>query len=434
MPSSRLQPADPAADLQIEGSLSVMAECRERTLTLVDGLDKRVLETVYSPLLSPLVWDLAHIAAFEDLWISRTAGCKPLRPDLMQTYDALETPRPLRGRLDLLDAGRTFEYMRAVRSRTCSLIERLQDADLEIIELIVRHEQQHNETMLQLLQLAHLPCAAVRLPQPSSAVRAGAAAAEPTRFVDVPGGDVGIGARVSDTFAYDNERPRHVVGIKPFQLAQRPASNADWLEFIEHGGYARRELWSTAGWAWQQREHAARPLHWTAEGGHWVLDQVRPLDLDWPVIHISFFEAEAFAAFHAARLPTELEWEAAASANAETGAARRYPWGDEAVSRSRANVDQLSGHPEPDAEIGAGPHSMIGDVWEWTSSPFSGYPGFEAHPYREYSEPFFGDSYRVLRGGSWATRARVITASFRNWDLPQRRQIFAGVRLAKDAQ
>jgi iron(II)-dependent oxidoreductase len=212
------------------------------------------------------------------------------------------------------------------------------------------------------------------------------AAHEPRQgWLEVPAGTFAMGAG-TDGFAYDNERPRHEVELTAFALARRPVSNASWLHFSEGGGYERREWWSREGWAWKEEHDITHHPQLTAG------------DPEAPVCHVSWFEADAFARAHDARLPTEAEWEKAAT------------WTQKAP--------QLAG---------------IGRVWEWTASCFDGYPGFVAYPYREYSQVFFGDAYRVLRGGSWATHERVAGASFRNWDLPQRRQIFAGVRLARDA-
>jgi iron(II)-dependent oxidoreductase len=437
MPTSQLRPAQHFPPAPVAELLEAMAEGRTRTIELVSGIDNEVLESVHSPLLSPLVWDLAHIAAFEDLWISRAVGRAPLRPHLMSTYDADETPRALRGTLELLDTAGAFEYMAAVRARSEEAIPQLSSTqDLDTVELVIRHEQQHNETMLQLIQLAHLTSSFVTTDRRSRPGTASPSAGG-LDFVEIPGGLVSVGADPTAGFAYDNERPLHQIEVKPFRLARTPATNADWLEFVEGGGYGNPELWSERGWTWREREGVVRPMAWTQDGGHWVLDQLRQLDLDTPVTHISWYEAEAFANFHGARLPTEFEWETAATIDPATGAKRRYPWGESAASRSLANVDQRSGGPErAGGAVGATPHgltALIGDVWEWTASSFAAYPGFVAYPYREYSEQFFGGPYRVLRGGSWATRARVISSSFRNWDLPERRQIFSGVRLARDA-
>jgi iron(II)-dependent oxidoreductase len=417
-----------------------LTETRERTLRLVAGLDAATLETVYSTLLSPLVWDLAHIACFEDLWISRAAGVPALAPELFTIYDAIETPRSRRGELELLGTEESFAHMAAVRARTEALIGQVARDRSDLIELVICHEQQHNETMLQLLALARLPNPFHQTHAPDS-LAGGSGGAAPTRgaleLVDFAGGEVTIGAGPERGFVYDNERPAHVRALAPFRLALTPATNADWLEFMDAGGYRRDELWSPEGWRWCQEEQIERPLHWTEDGRLWRLGELVDIDPEVPVMHISWFEADAFATFHGLRLPSEYEWELAATLDPASGLQRPMPWGSEPVSRAWANLDQVSGGPLAPASFdGAtrgGLRSMIGDVWEWTSSWFEGYPGFAAYPYHEYSAPFFGERYRVLRGGSWATRPRVASTTFRNWDLPQRRQIFAGVRLAGDA-
>jgi iron(II)-dependent oxidoreductase len=229
--------------------------------------------------------------------------------------------------------------------------------------------------------------------------------------------------------------------VRRFRIGSGPITNASYLTFVEGGGYRRREWWSEEGWAWKEQYDITRPGAWTADlRAEWRLSELEPLDPRRAVVHVSWFEADAFARAHGARLPTETEWEKAATWDQQTQAARPFPWGkDPIVPGVHANVDHVDrGSAPADAHpAGASPYGclgMIGDVWEWTWSRFSGYPGFNAHPYREYSEVFFGSDYRVLRGGSWATRASVSTPTFRNWDYPQRRQIFAGFRIARDAE
>jgi iron(II)-dependent oxidoreductase len=257
-------------------------------------------------------------------------------------------------------------------------------------------------------------------------------------MIEVPAGACTIGAPARG-FAYDNERPRHRTDVRGYQIARTPITNATYLTFVEGGGYERREWWSEEGWAWKEQYDITRPGAWTADlAAEWRLGRLSPLRPDRPVVHVSWFEADAFARAHGARLPTEVEWEKAATWDQEAEVARPYPWGAERpVPGRHANLDQLGcgtapagAHPEGASPCGC--LGMLGDVWEWTASAFDGYSGFVAHPYREYSEVFFGDSYRVLRGGSWATRTRVATPTFRNWDYAQRRQIFAGLRIARD--
>ena len=347
---------------------AVMEEVRERTFELVSHLDEAQLEAALAPIMSPLSWDLGHVAAYEDLWLNqRLAGRELLREDLAALYDAFETPRKVRGDLEFLRGEELHEYMEAVRQRALEAMV----TDGELHELVIRHELQHTETMLQAMALAGILPPSFTGPAPVSGTG--------LELVEVAEGPFELGAGPSG-FAYDNERPRHSASTSRFTIGRTPVTNATWLHFAEGGGYERREWWSDEGWAWKQQYDITH--HAPAEAG----------DPDAPVVHISWFEADAFARAHEARLPTEIEWEKAAT------------W------------DQLEG---------------IGNVWEWTESHFTGYPGFVAHPYREYSEVFFGDHYRVLRGGSCATHPRVASPQFRNWDLPERRQLFAGVRIAR---
>jgi iron(II)-dependent oxidoreductase len=420
-----------------------LLETRARTLELVSPVADAELELVQSTLMSPLVWDLGHIAAFEDLWLAHRYGGLPLlRDELMDVYDAFETPRASRGELPFLRGPQARTFMSDVRERTLAVLDEHGPGDGFIIELVLRHEQQHCETMLQTLQLARLD--GYRLPSAiadaaGTGMQAGAGAGMTgLELVEIAEGPCELGAPASG-FAYDNERPRHVVELPAFRIGRAPITNASFLRFVEGGGYERREWWSDEGWAWKEEYDITRPGAWT-EGldGEWRLNGVHPLDPDRPVVHVSWFEADAFARAHGARLPTEAEWEKAATWDHERGTGRLQPWGNcEPQPGFHANVDQIHDGPMPVGACagGAAPSGcigMIGDVWEWTASDFTGYPGFVAHPYREYSEVFFGTDHKVLRGGSWATRAHVITAAFRNWDYPQRRQIFAGFRIARD--
>jgi iron(II)-dependent oxidoreductase len=399
--------------MRLSPTADALAEARERTLALVAGLSDADVEAQHTSIMSPLVWDLAHIAAYEELWlVHRHAGLPLSHPELSAMYDAFETPRAVRGDLPLLNREQALAYLDEVR-------ERVRPEDSFLHEMVVRHEDQHQETMLQAIELARLQSApaiprAERPPAPGGHTGLEA--------VEVPAGPCEIGAP-EGRFAYDNERPRHRVELPAFRIGRTPVTNATFLRFVEDGGYERREWWSDEGWAWRREHGVAYPQGWEPDGGwrRWTLDGWAPLDPDEPVIHVSWFEADAFARAHGARLPTELEWEKAAAG----------------VDEAEANLDQVLLGPAPvgaypDGASACGALGMLGDVWEWTSSPFRGYDGFVAHPYREYSEVFFGDDYRVLRGGSWATRSRVATPTFRNWDLPQRRQIFSGVRLAWD--
>jgi iron(II)-dependent oxidoreductase len=360
-------------------ALNGLEAARTATLALVAHLDEEQLQCVYSPLMSPLVWDLGHIAAYEDLWLAHRHGeLELLRPDLADLYDAFETPRAVRGEIEALGPADARAYLETVRDRTIETIAERGIGDGVVCEMVIRHELQHGETMRQTLAIAGL------LPERDTAARERSLYEPGPRDIDgewieLAAGPFAMGAP-AEGFAYDNERPRHDAETAAFQIARYPITNAAWLRFGADGAYARRELWSDAGWAWlEQQEQPQHP----------AIAAAAP---EAPACHVSWFEADAFARAHDARLPSEPEWEKAAP--------------------------QLA---------------AVGRVWEWTQSTFSGYEGFVAHPYREYSEVFFGEDYRVLKGGSWATDARVANPHFRNWDLPQRRQIFAGVRLARDA-
>jgi iron(II)-dependent oxidoreductase len=259
-------------------------------------------------------------------------------------------------------------------------------------------------------------------------------------MVRCAGGVVTIGTD-DRTECYDNERPRHERVLAPFDIDVGPVTNGAFLRFVEDGGYDDRRHWSSAGWAWRCESGATAPKHWARTSDGWstrVMDLVRPLDLTRPVCHVCWYEADAYARSVGKRLPTEAEWEVAATWEPGTSRQRRFPWGDAPASPALANVDQLAFETAP---VGAyesnvspiGCYGMIGDVWEWTSSDFLPYPGYATFPYPEYSEVFFGSEYKVLRGGSWATAGDVARATFRNWDHPIRRQIFAGFRCARDA-
>jgi gamma-glutamyl hercynylcysteine S-oxide synthase len=414
-----------------------LREARERTLAIVASVSDEDLERVHSTLMSPLVWDLGHIAAYEDLWLVHRFGGRPLlREDLAEVYDAFETPRAGRGALPFLAAPAAREYLADVRLRTLEVIEERGVEDDALHEMVLRHEHQHNETMLQALQLARLrdyrPAGRVPLPAAPHPAATG------LELIEVPAGECTIGAP-AERFAYDNERPRHRTDVRGYLIGETPITNATYLTFVEGGGYERREWWSDEGWAWKEEYDITRPGGWTADYvAEWRLGALEPLDPHRPVVHVSWFEADAFARAHGVRLPTEVEWEKAATWDRENGQARSYPWGnDPPLAGVHANVDQFGCGPAPAGAYPAGASpcgclGMIGDVWEWTSTDFDGYPGFAPYPYKEYSAVFFRTGYRVLRGGSWATRARVSTSTFRNWDYPQRRQIFSGIRIARD--
>jgi iron(II)-dependent oxidoreductase len=306
-------------------------------------------------------------------------------------------------------------------------------ADGFVYGMVIQHEHQHDETMLATLQLMEEDAYRPATPAPP----AGSPITAPE--VHVAGGPFPMGG--GDGWAYDNERPAHMVDVPAFWIDTAPVTNGQFLEFMEDGGYRDARRWGPEGWAWRDAEGIEHPQFWRREGpGSWSRvrfgwqEEVPP---DEPVQHVCWHEADAYARWAGKRLPTEAEWEKAASWGPD-GVKRPFPWGDAPPGPEHANLGQSQFGPAPVGAYPAGnsawgAHQLVGDVWEWTSSAFEPYPGFSSFPYREYSEVFFGSGYKVLRGGSWATHPLAVRTTFRNWDLPHRRQIFAGFRCARDA-
>jgi iron(II)-dependent oxidoreductase len=371
-------PAIPSTAAARSAIAAGLEAARARTLGLLDGLPDAALARVWSPIMSPLVWDLAHIGVFEEHYLVRRLTGEPLLDRRIgDLYDASVHPRAGRDELPLLPPQDARDYLAAVRTRA---LEVLAEAELDPMDplladgyvygLVIQHEHQHAETMLQTLQLSGL---AVADPEPASArVRC-----EPGE-VELPGGALVLGAERA-AWAFDNERPAHRVELAPFRIATHPVPNRDYAAFVADTGHPPPVPWSPDGaGGWLQRRFG----------------RTEPLPAEEPARHLSWHDADAYARWAGARLPTEAEWEAARKAGALDG---------------------------------------LGAVYEWTSSPFAGYPGFRAGPYPNYSAPSFGGGYRVLRGASWAIPDVVARPTYRNWDLPERAQLFAGVRLARDA-
>jgi gamma-glutamyl hercynylcysteine S-oxide synthase len=412
-----------------------LERARNRTLGLTD-LDEPTLVVQHDPLMSPLVWDLAHVGQQEELWLLRGGDLsRPgmLAPDVDSLYDAFKHPRAERPSLPLLPPVEARAYDYEVRGRVLDLLERTPEEDLFTAGMVVQHEEQHDETMLATLQLRQGP--PVLLPRrdlpPGRSV-------EPDR-VFVAGGPFTLGVdAATEPFSLDNERPAHTVDVAPFWIGRTPVSNRQWREFMTDGGYDRPGLWSPRGWSYRIEAGLERPKFWTSDGTRrrfGVEEEVPPGE---PVQHVCYFEAEAFATWSGGRLPTEMEWEKACAWDPATGKRRPWPWGsappaDELVNLGGAGLRPAPVGAFPGGASAYGAEQMIGDVWEWTSSDFAPWPGFTPMIYRDYSQPFFGGDYKVLRGGSWAVARSTIRPSFRNWDYPIRRQIFTGVRLAWDA-
>ncbi len=441
--------------------VEALAKVRNRTLDLVAPVSDAGLIRQHSPLMSPIVWDLGHIAEFENLWLVQRLGEVVGESALPEAFDAMRTPRSRRAELELPTPGAVLERLVEVRAEALEMLARVDLAGSQnrllrdgfVYELVREHEAQHQETILQTISLmesgSYVPASRMRFEPSGSAL--------PGRMIGVPAGAFEMGAP-SGPFTYDNERPRHTVRTGRFQIGRFPVTNGEFFEFVASGGYDDPALWTTAGWSWKNEAGVAVPKYWRPEGfGEPLTSQAaaemarfggtdawkrttslgpEPLRATDPVVHVSQHEAEAYAKFAGARLPTEAEWEKAAAWDPDTGDSLPYPWGSEPPEPDRANLDASAFGVAPIGTFPAGRspvgcEQMLGDAWEWTSSPFAEYPDFTAYPYEEYSAVFFGPDYVVLRGASWATDAGVARNTFRNWDYPIRRQIFAGFRIAR---
>ena len=372
---------------------------------------------------SPLGWHLGHIGVTEGFWVLQQ--CQHAA-SLSAGYDAVFSPldNPKANRVNLPVAPEIFAYIDTVRARVFAFLERGDWPDSHpllgegrLLNMLLQHEEQHTETILLILNLlaARRFDAGDRAAFSSPAVPCRRPAAQPSRttMVRIPAGAYSMGSDDSAR-TLDNERPARQVRLEEFWIDQTPVTNADFLEFLDDGGYLNSAWWSQPGWRWRVENQIAHPLHWRSGSsqGHWLeIDPwgVSSLDPAQPVRCVSWYEAEAYAHSVGKRLPTEAEWEKAAWWEAEQPAAA-------------APSDLLA------PRLG-----LLGGVWEWTRTWFHPYPGFRAFPYDGYSVPYFGQHHRVLRGGSWATRRHVLRATFRNWYHPGMRAVFAGFRCAKDA-
>ena len=424
-----------------EQLVAMLTASRDRSLALLAPLDEPDLARQVSPLMSPLVWDLAHIGNYEELWLLReVAGVPPLRPEIDRLYDAFEHPRASRPSLPLLGPAETRAYVTTVRNRVLDVLDRT-DLDAQeltrdgfVFAMVVQHEHMHDETMLATLQLRGGP-RTLPVGGPLPPGRPDAA-----RDEVVVGGGWSLTGTSTDPWALDNERPAHRVHLPTFTIDRFPVTAGAYAAFVDAGGYDDERWWTATGWAHLQSSGRRAPMTWQREGsGVWTCSRfgvVEPVAPDEPVQHVCWFEANAYARWAGRRLPSEAEWEKACGWDPVAQRLRRYPWGDGDPSPELANLAQRADRPAP---VGAYPggasaygvEQLVGDVWEWTGSGFDAYPGTRGFPYAQYSEVFYGGDFRVLRGGSWATDASAVRTTFRNWDLPVRRQVFCGFRTAR---
>lgn len=422
----------------------LLTDARARTLELVTDLTDEQMMGPRLPIVNPLLWEIGHVAWFQERWVLRYLGNeRPIRDDGDLLYDSAQIRHETRWDLPLPSREETYRYIQRVLDR---IVERLGSTDPDEGEtyfhlLGLYHEDMHAEAFTYTRQTLGYP--RPRLARARDEDRRSQGAGGPLRGdVEIPGGTFLLGATPDLPFVFDNEKWAHPVEVRPFRIARAPVTNAEFLRFVEDKGYLRREFWSEAGWRWRDSVAAEHPADWQCgPGGRWhrrSYDELVPLEDHRPVIHVNWYEAEAYCRWAGRRLPMEVEWEAAASATPTpegrgiSGDKRRFPWGDEPPSPERANLDStavgcIDVGALPDGDSAFGCRQMIGNVWEWTSTEFGPYPGFVLDPYKEYSDPWFG-THKVLRGGSWATRSRLIRNTWRNFYTPDRRDVLSGFR------
>lgn len=415
----------------------ILRDAHERTLSLVTDLTGERLLGPKLDIVNPPLWEIGHVAWFHESFILRGRdNRKPLIASADELYDSMAVAHDTRWDLPLPDFDATVAYMERVRD---ALIARLDgepaaEEDSYLYQLTAFHEDMHGEALAYTRQtLGYAPPPLAETPADAGPLEGDA---------EVPGGAWMLGSVPRALFLFDNEKWAHAVTLKPFRIARAAVTNGAFAEFVEAGGYERDAHWSEEGQAWKERAGARWPIYWRRDGAKgWVVrffDRERPLPEHQPVIHLSWYEAEAYCRWAKRRLPTEAEWEAAAAGRPAEGRARlaagkrRYPWGNGAPGPGQARLDgaalgcaDVAACPEGDSAFGC--RQMIGNVWEWTASDFAPFPGFSPDVYRDYSAPWF-EGRKVLRGGCWATRARLVSNAYRNFFEPWRRDVFAGFR------
>jgi iron(II)-dependent oxidoreductase len=421
--------------------IQMITEVRDRSLELVEDLTDQQMIGPLLPIVNPLLWEIGHVAWFHERWVLRHLRHQnPIIEEGDLLYNSAEVAHDTRWELQLPSRDKTLEYMRLVMDRT---IDKLGSHDPSGEETYFHllgtfHEDMHTEAFTYTRQTLGYPAPRLNLPSHPVDTQGGPCPGD----AEIPGGTLMLGATGDFPFVFDNEKWAHPVPVHPFRIARAPVTNAEFAAFVDDQGYRRKEWWSESGWAWRERAGAEQPVYWERQSGNRRLqrryDKVLPLGEHLPVIHVNWYEAEAFCNWAGRRLPTEAEWEMAASCEpARTGreiagGKRRFPWGNEPPTPDRANLDWSAGGcidvgalPAGDSAFGC--RQMIGNVWEWTATDFQPFPGFVIDPYKEYSQPWFGN-HKVLRGGCWTTRSHLIRNTWRNFYMPDRRDVWAGFR------
>jgi len=421
--------------------IAMLDDARQRTLELTQDLPaQRHLGPKLSTV-NPPQWEIGHVGFFHDHFVLHQLHGLPSYqiPNAQALYDSMGVAHDKRWTLDLPSMADTFAYLRTVRDTMVSqLPEGLTDSATSYVwQLATFHEDMHGEAFAYTRQT-------LADPRPVIAPPAGGLAPLDVGGLDgevfVPGGEHTLGADQTVAFRFDNEKPTYTQVCAPFTIDIAPITNAAFARFVQAGGYENPAYWSPAGWVWREGQSVTAPRYWRRGPAGWQIrdfDRWLPLPPNAPVSHVSQHEANAYCQWAGRRLPTELEWEVAASRQAQgqtLGSHKNlYPWGDEPHGASLANTDgyrvgcvDVAAYPNGDSALGC--RQMLGNVWEWTSSLFKPYPGFSADLYAEYSEPWFADGRVVLRGGSWATRSRYLNNNTRNFFPPERNDIIAGFR------
>lgn len=422
-----------------EQLLEWVCDARQKTLELVADLTDEQLLGPQLNHVNPLLWEIGHVGWFQEKWVLQHCHRQPVREEHTTLYDSAAVAHDTRWDLRLPARNETLRYLTDVRDRIVDGLNNREPTAEEIYFLLlsVFHEDMHTEAFTYTRQTHGYPAPRLSGIGDCSSVNAGRLFGD----VELPGGTFLLGAAEDERFIFDNEKFAHPVRIEPFAIARAPVTQDQFAEFVEAGGYRREEYWSSDGWRWRRSVGADHPVYWRCEApGRWSrrdFDRWVALESDRPVVHVCWYEADAYCRWANRRLPAESEWEYAAACDRE-GSKRRFPWGEHIPAARHANLDwrgrgcaDVAEHGDGDSAFGC--RQMIGNVWEWTASDFRPYPGFVIDPYQEYSAPWFG-THKVLRGGCWATRGRLLRNTWRNFYRPDRRDVWAGFRTCEQAR
>ncbi|MCH8004011.1 MAG: ergothioneine biosynthesis protein EgtB [Nanoarchaeota archaeon] len=416
-------------------------EARQESIDLVSDLNEDQLTVPYLDTVNPLIWEICHLTYFQELWVLRKGvGQKPIFSNADSLFDSIKIGHEARWKLPIPNKEEAFDYLQKVRDRVLELINsgKLNEQLKYYIIYSVFHEDMHTESLTYTRQtlgysvpkFSHIKN--INVPKVNNNISV-------EEDVLIPNRKFMLGATKDTNFVFDNERWAHEVKVEPFKISRTAVTEGQFAKFVDDKGYQRKELWDNEGWKWKNATQAEHPLYWRKENDLWqkrYFDKYIPIDANRAVIHVSWYEADAYCRWAKRRLPTETEWEVAASiepeGNSLSNNKRNYPWGNEIPNTDKANLGwqsmgtvDIRSHEKGDSTFGC--RQMIGNVWEWTDTTFKPYPGFVADMYQDYSQTSF-DTRKVLKGGCWATQPRLISNTWRNFYTPDRRDVFAGFR------